>query len=57
MTEIANNCKSYSNMHESALKAMEYCSELTLDIVAFSVLTKLAEITETHFDNEGNYNS
>lgn len=42
-------------MHEAQILAMSSCSDLSLDIAAFSCLSKLADTTDSHFDVEGNY--
>jgi hypothetical protein len=52
---MANDAKNYENMHEAQLTVISGCGELTLDIAAFSCLSKLADTTDSHFDVEGNY--
>jgi len=54
-SQITNEAKNYDNMHEAQLTAMSSCSELSLDIAAFSCLSKLADTSDSHFDSEGNY--
>lgn len=34
---------------------MVHCSEMSLDIAAFSCLSKLSDMTDSHFDSEGGY--
>lgn len=34
---------------------MKSCTELSLDMAAFSCLCKLADLEGSHFDSEGNY--
>ena len=52
---LVNDAKCYENMHEALLTSIQGCSELALDILAFSCLSKLADSSESHFDAEGNY--
>ena len=54
-SQIINEAKNYDNMHEAQLVAMSACSELSLDVAAFCCLTKLADTSDSHFDQEGNY--
>jgi hypothetical protein len=53
--EPVAEAKNYENMHEAQILAMGSCSDLSLDIAAFSCLSKLADTTDSHFDVEGNY--
>jgi hypothetical protein len=43
-SQLTQESKNYDNMHESQLQAMQFCSDLSLDILAFSCLSKLAEL-------------
>lgn len=42
-------------MQEAQLLAIAGCGDLSLDILAFSCISKLADTTDSHFDVEGNY--
>jgi hypothetical protein len=52
---MLNDAKNYENMHEAQALVISGCGDLSLDIVAFSCLSKLADTTDSHFDIEGNY--
>lgn len=53
--QITTVAKNYENNHEAQLEAMKSCSDLSLDMAAFSCLCKLADLEGSHFDSEGNY--
>lgn len=54
-SQLTNESKNYDNMHDSQLQSMQFCSELSLDVSAFSCLSKLADMSDSNFDSEGNY--
>lgn len=52
---LINDAKNYENMHESQFAAISGCGDLSFDIAAFCCLSKLADSSENHFNDEGNY--
>ena len=45
-----NSVKNYTNMHETQLQALQTCSDLTKDVVPFSIIAKFCDSTEPALD-------